>query len=328
MPGWPGATDATWAPHGGESRVDVAARSLPVVAELVSGEPEWGDANQPDRPVVLVAHGGLIAALSAALLKLPVANWPILGGMGNASWVQLSGHSHDDADPSDPAGIRWRLDVWNASAQVLQRCPLSVRADAAGVRRLVGLLRAHRRSARRRSSDLAQYCCFAIGLGLGADRPHRLDLPRRLVGSNAGPAVLGGVAAGGRGDLRHQRDGFAAVGVADRAARADPLRASAAGCGAGSATATAGCNPGLSPVARSALPPHLSAEYLEQTRGAIDFNRPGIPIVASLPSVHIAETYGKAHHGRAGTAAAITDWAQQPRYSLGGSQSRCGANKL
>jgi len=112
--------DARWAPHGGESRVDVAARSVPVVSELVSGEPEWGGAGEPDRPVVLVAHGGLIAALSAALLKLPVANWPILGGMGNASWVQLSGHS-DDAG-ADLAGeldsIRWRLDVWNASAQV------------------------------------------------------------------------------------------------------------------------------------------------------------------------------------------------------------------
>jgi hypothetical protein len=69
--------------------------------------------------------------------------------------------------------------------------------------------------------------------------------------------------------------------------------------------------PRLSTVARAALPPHLSAEYLEMTRGAIDFNRPGIPIVASLPSVHIADTYGKAHHGRAGTVAAIADWADQ-----------------
>jgi glucosyl-3-phosphoglycerate phosphatase len=115
--------DATWAPHGGESRVDVAARSVPVVAELVSGEPEWGlkwgGAGEPDRPVILVAHGGLIAALSAALLRLPVANWPILGGMGNASWVQLSGHSDEEGvDPEGFDGIRWRLDVWNASAQV------------------------------------------------------------------------------------------------------------------------------------------------------------------------------------------------------------------
>ena len=108
--------DAAWAPHGGESRVDVANRSLPVVTELASGEPEWGDPNGPDRPVIFVAHGGLIAALSAALLKLPVANWPILGGMGNASWVQLSGHAADSDVGFD--SIRWRLDVWNASAQV------------------------------------------------------------------------------------------------------------------------------------------------------------------------------------------------------------------
>jgi probable phosphoglycerate mutase len=106
--------DATWAPHGGESRVDVAARGMPVIAELVADQTEWGT-DEPERPVVLVAHGGLIAALTAALLKLPVANWPALGGMGNASWVQLSGHSTADAEADD---IRWRLDVWNASAQV------------------------------------------------------------------------------------------------------------------------------------------------------------------------------------------------------------------
>ncbi len=106
--------DATWAPHGGESRVDVARRSLPVVAELVESQSDWG-ADEPDRPVVLVAHGGLIAALTAKLLGLPADNWPVLGGMGNASWVQLSGHSAADASLED---IRWRLDVWNASAQV------------------------------------------------------------------------------------------------------------------------------------------------------------------------------------------------------------------
>lgn len=69
--------------------------------------------------------------------------------------------------------------------------------------------------------------------------------------------------------------------------------------------------PRLSPVSRSALPPKLTVEYLELTRGAIDFNRPGIPIVACLPSVHVADTYGRAHHGRPGTVAAITTWAAQ-----------------
>ncbi len=110
--------DARWAPHGGESRVDVAARSLPLIAELVSEQAEWG-LDEPDRPVVLVAHGGLIAALTARLLGLPVDNWPVLGGMGNASWVQLSGYSGDAVGrAADLEQIRWRLDVWNASAQV------------------------------------------------------------------------------------------------------------------------------------------------------------------------------------------------------------------
>ena len=108
--------DAASAPHGGETRIDVAARSLPVVTELVSSEPGWGDPQQPDRPVVLVTHGGLIAALTAALLQLPVAHWPALGGMGNASWTQLSGHSTGHGAGAD-AEIRWRLDVWNASVQ-------------------------------------------------------------------------------------------------------------------------------------------------------------------------------------------------------------------
>ncbi|WP_059018120.1 diglucosylglycerate octanoyltransferase [Mycobacterium sp. M26] len=74
--------------------------------------------------------------------------------------------------------------------------------------------------------------------------------------------------------------------------------------------------PRLSPIARPALPPHLSVEYLEMTRAAIDFNRPGIPVVASLPSVHTAETYGHAHHGRRGTVSAITEWADEHRIPL------------
>ena len=106
--------DARWAPHGGESRIDVADRSLPTVAEIVAAEPEWG-CDEPDRPVVLVTHGGLIAALTAVLLDLPVDSWPVLGGMGNASWAQLSGHGAADAAFTE---LRWRLDVWNASAQV------------------------------------------------------------------------------------------------------------------------------------------------------------------------------------------------------------------
>jgi len=98
--------DATWAPPGGESRIDVARRSKPVVAELVEKHEDWAE-----KPVVLVAHGGLIAALTAALLDLPVDRWPVLGGLGNTSWVQLSAYGNPDS-------LHWRLDVWNASASV------------------------------------------------------------------------------------------------------------------------------------------------------------------------------------------------------------------
>ncbi|MDL9935552.1 histidine phosphatase family protein [Gordonia sp. ABSL1-1] len=103
--------DATWPPPGGESRVDVAVRATPVVDELIESLPEWGSGANPEAPVVLVAHGGVIAAMTAALLALPVEKWPVFGGLANTSWVQLSGHGVPGAAP------RWRLDVWNASAQ-------------------------------------------------------------------------------------------------------------------------------------------------------------------------------------------------------------------
>jgi broad specificity phosphatase PhoE len=106
--------DARLAPHGGESRIDVADRSVPVVARVYADEPEWG-ADDCDRPVVLVAHNGIITALAAALLDLPVDSWPMFSAMGNASWAQLSGHGPAGAAFTD---LRWRLDVWNASAQV------------------------------------------------------------------------------------------------------------------------------------------------------------------------------------------------------------------
>lgn len=100
--------DATSRPPGGESRVDVADRATPVIDELLRDR-EWSTA-----PVVVVAHGGTIAALTAALLGLPVDRWPVLGGLGNASWVQLAAHG----DGSSYRELSWRLDVWNATALV------------------------------------------------------------------------------------------------------------------------------------------------------------------------------------------------------------------
>lgn len=99
--------DATFTPPGGENKLQVGARALPVVQELLAERDDW-----PGRTVMLVAHGGLIAALTAALLELPAANWPALGGLANTSWVQLTSHG---PSPDQPG---WRLDVWNALAKV------------------------------------------------------------------------------------------------------------------------------------------------------------------------------------------------------------------
>lgn len=102
---WPGAlatwrSDPTWAPPGGESRVSVAARALPLVREL---EKEF-DADPP-ATVLLCAHGGLIAALTCALLGLVPANWMVLGGLGNGCWATVQRRSQPNSG--------WRLTGFN-----------------------------------------------------------------------------------------------------------------------------------------------------------------------------------------------------------------------
>lgn len=89
--------DARWAPPGGESRVDVAERAAEVVADLLRPEVD------PGETVLLAAHGGLITALTARLLDLPVDRWPTLGGIANCHWVELSRRDGG-----------WRLYAYNA----------------------------------------------------------------------------------------------------------------------------------------------------------------------------------------------------------------------
>ncbi|MGC7094110.1 histidine phosphatase family protein [Amycolatopsis lurida] len=88
-------TDATWAPPGGESRVDVADRAYEVVADLMAAD--------AGHTVLLAAHGGLITALTARLLGLPVESWPTLGGIANCHWVELGRRNE-----------MWRLIAYNA----------------------------------------------------------------------------------------------------------------------------------------------------------------------------------------------------------------------
>ncbi|MGQ0483125.1 MAG: histidine phosphatase family protein [Pseudonocardia sp.] len=94
--GWPGAMrvwrgDATWAPPGGESRVDVATRVSPVVEELIEelADDPLRDEDPVADTVLLFTHGGLIASLTCALMGLPPAGWMALMGPGNCRWTVL-----------------------------------------------------------------------------------------------------------------------------------------------------------------------------------------------------------------------------------------------
>ena len=89
--------DPTWAPPGGETRVEVAARAAEVVADLDEGDFETA---------LLCAHGGLISALTAQLLNLPVECWPLLAGIGNCHWTVLARR--------ETSGLAWRLINYNA----------------------------------------------------------------------------------------------------------------------------------------------------------------------------------------------------------------------
>lgn len=93
-----------WAPSGGESRLDVAARARPLIDELLTGFQAW-----PDNTVLFVAHGGTISALTSNLLGLDVSQYPLLKGLNNTNTSQLMARPSLD----DPETIQWYLEAWN-----------------------------------------------------------------------------------------------------------------------------------------------------------------------------------------------------------------------
>ncbi|PVZ04990.1 histidine phosphatase family protein [Actinomycetospora cinnamomea] len=104
--GWPGGleswrTDPAWAPPGGESRVDVARRAVPVLDDL-AGELAGTDERQT---AMVVAHGGTISALTASTLGWPIEAWHSLQPLANCAWAVLE-HRID----------RWRLRAWGLEA--------------------------------------------------------------------------------------------------------------------------------------------------------------------------------------------------------------------
>lgn len=87
-----------WAPPGGETKVEVAARAAQVVAQL--------DA-EGHGSAVLCTHGGLIAGLTPSLLGLPVSAWSVFGAISNCHWTVLLRR-----------GSGWRLFSYNTAAPV------------------------------------------------------------------------------------------------------------------------------------------------------------------------------------------------------------------
>ncbi|ADG97481.1 Phosphoglycerate mutase [Segniliparus rotundus DSM 44985] len=80
-------SDPSYAPPGGETRLQVGARALELVNELKEQFAPWGEESQ--RPVVLVAHAGVIGGLTAALLGLPAAEWMQVRGLDNGAWHEM-----------------------------------------------------------------------------------------------------------------------------------------------------------------------------------------------------------------------------------------------
>ncbi len=127
--------DATWAPPGGESRVQVAGRARPVIEELMRDYDDWDS-----HAVLIVAHGGTISALTSSLLSLDVSMYPMLSGLKNTRRSELTARpryrpgSRDALDdvshgvesgngaiqtgtprftPETVGDAQWYLDGWN-----------------------------------------------------------------------------------------------------------------------------------------------------------------------------------------------------------------------
>lgn len=101
----------SWAPPGGESRLDVSERASMAVADFMAAD-MWSKGT-----VLIVAHGGTISALTCKLIDIPVEHYPMLGGLGNARWSQLVARPNDVWTPDSPTpwwqSPRWFLEGWN-----------------------------------------------------------------------------------------------------------------------------------------------------------------------------------------------------------------------
>ena len=115
--------------------MDVAERTAAGIADLMASEAFEGT-------VLVVAHGGSIAALTSRLLDVPAEHYPVFARLGNARWAELVARPHFPVSeqgngpqtapavdgstvPEVPEAAaewwlspRWYLEGWNVGVQV------------------------------------------------------------------------------------------------------------------------------------------------------------------------------------------------------------------
>ena len=84
----------------GERRSDVAKRAVAVIEK---------ETTNFSGTIVFVTHGGTVRSVLGSILKLPIAQWGVIGGLSNACWSILELTKHH-------TGSRWYLAEHNAGS--------------------------------------------------------------------------------------------------------------------------------------------------------------------------------------------------------------------
>jgi probable phosphoglycerate mutase len=84
----------------GERRSDVAKRAVAVIEKEMTNF---------SGTIVFVTHGGTVRSVLGSILKLPIAQWGVIGGLSNACWSVLELTKHH-------TGSRWYLAEHNAGS--------------------------------------------------------------------------------------------------------------------------------------------------------------------------------------------------------------------
>jgi len=84
----------------GERRSDVAKRAVAVIEKETANF---------SGTIVFVTHGGTVRSVLGSILKLPIAQWGVIGGLSNACWSILELTKHH-------TGSKWYLAEHNAGS--------------------------------------------------------------------------------------------------------------------------------------------------------------------------------------------------------------------